>query len=75
MERDSVVSVLDWFQLESGKVVRVVGETRDTLTLEAVESAERFPVRRDPFAVDVREGYVQRVRPRFELVGGDEQAA
>lgn len=66
------VDVLDFYQLESGRVVRVVGETRDVLTLEAVESAERFPVKRGPFAADVRSGHVQEVTPRWELA--DERA-
>lgn len=64
---ESAVDLLDCYQLQSGRVVRVVGRTRERLTLEAFETGERFPVERGPFEADVRSGHVDRVYARWEL--------
>lgn len=68
------VDVLDFFALEDGRVVRVVGESHDRLTLEHVETGERFPVLKAPFEVDVRQGYIQPVEPEFRPVGDEAHA-
>lgn len=63
-------TLLAFYQMEDSTVVRVIGRTREKLTLEAFDTGERFGVRREPFETDIRAGYIQRVEPAgWQLVG------
>lgn len=67
MMGDSPLERRAFYQLEDGRIVQPLERGDSALVVEDPTTGERWTVRAEPFEERVRDGYIQRVRPNWEL--------